>query len=167
MTMWLHNPSRALSGWCAHSFDPATPASVAQHHVVVGKPGGVDFTRGRLAACAASVLMKLLYGARMARFDLLRAINSLRVDLLLGTLSATSVCTASCGMFTALSISTWWDGLVIPLMTVDCICVPTRTLRDARALIHFGTQLARCCLRHSLSVVGTICTSISRVSLHA
>jgi hypothetical protein len=56
-------------------FRPREAAPIAL--AVSGKSGGVDFTRGRLAACAASVLMKLLYGARMARFDLLRAINSL------------------------------------------------------------------------------------------
>ena len=33
--------------------------------------------RGALAPHAASVLMKLLYAARIARFDLLRSINSL------------------------------------------------------------------------------------------
>ena len=33
--------------------------------------------RGHLAPHAASVLMKLLYGARIARFDLLRQVNRL------------------------------------------------------------------------------------------
>ncbi len=63
--------------WCSHSFDPTTTAPVAQHRAVTGKSGEVNFNRGELATCAASVLMKLLYGARMARFDLLLANNAL------------------------------------------------------------------------------------------
>ena len=65
--------------WCATSFDPA--------HSGKSKSGGsgddvkpdqdLGGNRGELAPHAASVLMKLLYAARIARFDLLRSINSL------------------------------------------------------------------------------------------
>ena len=61
---------------CSHEFDPDAPEFY--------KPGttGEDVSpgesaRGALAPHAASVLMKLLYAARIARFDLLRSINSL------------------------------------------------------------------------------------------
>ena len=40
-------------------------------------PGSESLSRGSLAPHAASVLMKLLYAARIARFDLLRSINAL------------------------------------------------------------------------------------------
>ena len=38
---------------------------------------GLDQVRGELADNASSVLMKVLYGARMARFDLVRAVCTL------------------------------------------------------------------------------------------
>ena len=44
-------------------------------------PGGIDATRGRLQPIAARVLMKVLYGARMARYDLLRAVNGLATEI--------------------------------------------------------------------------------------
>ena len=62
--------------WCAHSFDP-------EMHVLPetgnSRPGqdSESLSRGNLAPHAASVLMKLLYAARIARFDLLRSINAL------------------------------------------------------------------------------------------
>ena len=40
-------------------------------------PHDDDEVRGQLADAAASVLMKILYSARMARFDLLRAVQGL------------------------------------------------------------------------------------------
>ena len=58
--------------WCKHTFNPDVPFI----------PGGTDETdaqplvQGKLAPCAASALMKLLYAARLARFDLFRPINS-------------------------------------------------------------------------------------------
>ena len=58
---------------CKHTFNPDVPLI----------PGGADesdaqtLVQGELAPHAASVLMKLLYAARLARFDLLRPINSL------------------------------------------------------------------------------------------
>ena len=62
--------------WCAHSFDPEMPAL---NETVNSRPGQDSETpnRGNLAPHAASVLMKLLYAARIARFDLLRSINAL------------------------------------------------------------------------------------------
>ena len=43
--------------------------------------GGIDAARGRLQPIAARVLMKVLYGARMARYDLLRAVNGLATEI--------------------------------------------------------------------------------------
>ena len=71
------NPKKKVScPWCSHEFDPDAPEFY--------KPGTTgeavspgESARGALAPHAASVLMKLLYAARIARFDLLRSINSL------------------------------------------------------------------------------------------
>ena len=71
------DPKKKVScPWCSHEFDPDAPEFY--------KPGttGEDVSpgesaRGALAPHAAKVLMKLLYAARIARFDLLRSINSL------------------------------------------------------------------------------------------
>ena len=62
--------------WCAHFFDPETPALSETGN---SRPGqdSETLSRGNLAPHAASVLMKLLYAARIARFDLLRSINAL------------------------------------------------------------------------------------------
>ena len=62
--------------WCAHSFDPEM---TALNETANSRPGQDSETlnRGNLAPHAASVLMKLLYAARIARFDLLRSINAL------------------------------------------------------------------------------------------
>ena len=62
--------------WCAHSFDPEMPALPETGN---SRPGqdSESLSRGNLAPHAASVLMKLLYAARIARFDLLRSINAL------------------------------------------------------------------------------------------
>ena len=62
--------------WCAHSFDPEMPALPETGN---SRPGqdSESLSRGNLAPPAASVLMKLLYAARIARFDLLRSINAL------------------------------------------------------------------------------------------
>ena len=59
--------------WCSHSFDPKQ-THLSQADQVTDVSAEV---RGALAPHAASVLMKLLYAARIARFDLLRSINSL------------------------------------------------------------------------------------------
>ena len=79
------NPKNKVScPWCSHEFDPDAP--------VFDPPGttGDDVSsgesaRGALAPHAASVLMKLLYAARIARFDLLRSINSLARNVTRGT----------------------------------------------------------------------------------
>ena len=73
--------------WCSCDFDPKeadkrklSPGSGgAPDPASKGKkqPEEKDMPRGKLAPHAASILMKLLYAARIARFDLLRAINSL------------------------------------------------------------------------------------------
>ena len=62
--------------WCAHSFDPEMPVRSETGN---SRPGqdSETLSRGNLAPHAASVLMKLLYAARIARFDLLRSINAL------------------------------------------------------------------------------------------
>lgn len=59
--------------WCSHQFDPTQKQSVDTGTVADDSAQ----VRGALAPHAASVLMKLLYAARIARFDLLRSINSL------------------------------------------------------------------------------------------
>ena len=41
------------------------------------RPESIQVQQGGLAPHAASILMKLLYAARIARFDLLRSINTL------------------------------------------------------------------------------------------
>ena len=68
------NPkAKVTCTWCCAQFDPN------QSHQAI-EDAGNDVTaevRGALAPHAASVLMKLLYAARIARFDLLRSINSL------------------------------------------------------------------------------------------
>ena len=62
--------------WCAHSFDPEMPALSETGSSHPGQDSE-SLSRGNLAPHAASVLMKLLYAARIARFDLLRSINAL------------------------------------------------------------------------------------------
>ena len=71
------NPKRKVTcHWCSHEFDPDAPKPCQ-----LGPDGGSatsqESAKGALAPHAASVLMKLLYVARIARFDLLRSINSL------------------------------------------------------------------------------------------
>ena len=41
----------------------------------IGKDGADLTAAGELAPCAASVLMKIMYAARMARFDLIRPVQ--------------------------------------------------------------------------------------------
>ena len=48
--------------------DP-TKSSDDLNNPVIEPSGGIDATRGRLQPIAASVLMKVLYGARMARYE--------------------------------------------------------------------------------------------------
>ena len=62
--------------WCAHQFDP-TALLPYQHGTDEEDVTSSESARDALAPRAASVLMKLLYAARIARFDLLRSINSL------------------------------------------------------------------------------------------
>ena len=68
--------SKVECPWCAHSFDPEMPVL---YETGSSRPGQDSelLSRGNLAPHAASVLMKLLYAARIARFDLLRSINAL------------------------------------------------------------------------------------------
>ena len=68
--------------WCQESFPdhlnkalPKQPAKAKQSALLQGTAG--EKSTGVLQPRAAKVLMKLLYGARLARFDLLRAINNL------------------------------------------------------------------------------------------
>ena len=62
--------------WNAHNFDPAASMPY-QHGTSEDDVSSSESARGALAPHAASALMKLLYAARIARFDLLRSINSL------------------------------------------------------------------------------------------
>ena len=47
----------------------------------IESPSDADEVRGRLQPIAARVLMKVLYGARMARYDLIRAVNGLATEV--------------------------------------------------------------------------------------
>ena len=89
-----HGPSRnpskikgATCEWCAYVTPDVVPgagstvggAGATSSSKVQETPGevnslGDDEVRGQLADAAASVLMKILYAARMARFDLLRPV---------------------------------------------------------------------------------------------
>ena len=62
--------------WCSTKFDPGSPVAL-QPGASDSRPESVEVQRGALAPHAASILMKLLYAARIARFDLLRSINTL------------------------------------------------------------------------------------------
>ena len=62
--------------WCSTKFDPGLPVAL-QPGASDSRPESVEVQRGALAPHAASILMKLLYAARIARFDLLRSINTL------------------------------------------------------------------------------------------
>ena len=72
----VSTPSLPEYPWCAHSFDPEMPALYETGNSSPGQESE-SLSRGSLAPHAASVLMKLLYAARIARFDLLRSINAL------------------------------------------------------------------------------------------
>ena len=62
--------------WCSTKFDPGSPVALPPG-ASDSRPESVEVQRGALAPHAASILMKLLYAARIARFDLLRSINTL------------------------------------------------------------------------------------------
>ena len=62
--------------WCAHTFDPEMSVLYETDNSHPGQDSE-SLNRGNLAPHAASVLMKLLYAACIARFDLLRSINAL------------------------------------------------------------------------------------------
>ena len=62
--------------WCSTKFDPGSSVAL-QPDASDSRPESVEVQRGALAPHAASILMKLLYAARIARFDLLRSINTL------------------------------------------------------------------------------------------
>ena len=88
--------------WCSYQFDPkhsgGSPSNVPEDDVNSGSD-----TRGALAPHAASVLMKLLYAARIARVDLLRTINTLARNVTKwsspnGRPKMTSGCVISCVM---------------------------------------------------------------------
>ena len=71
------NPKNKVScPWCSHEFDPDAP-EFYQPGTTGDDVSSGESARGALAPHAASVLMKLIYAARIARFDLLRSINSL------------------------------------------------------------------------------------------
>ena len=64
--------------WCSCSFSGRGTESQTESAKGISDTAGPDSeVRGELAPHAASVLMKLLYAARIARFDLLRSINNL------------------------------------------------------------------------------------------
>ena len=63
--------------WCGTCFSPDQAASKARSTDDDVKSDAKEQPRGTLAPHAASLLMKLLYAARIARFDLLRAITVL------------------------------------------------------------------------------------------
>jgi hypothetical protein len=68
--------------WCKHTFPPKSLPVPKCHggprdggiSTAVSKEPFSEKDRGRLHAVAAKILMKILYAARMARFDLLRAV---------------------------------------------------------------------------------------------
>ena len=57
--------------WCANTFDPKYSGKTSSGKIQ--DVADTDECRGALAPHAASVLMKLLYAARIARFNLLRS----------------------------------------------------------------------------------------------
>ena len=75
--------------WCQESFPdrlnhpiPKRPAKAKPSALLEGTAGDkMKEGGGHLQPHAAKVLMKLLYGARLARFDLLRAINNLAASI--------------------------------------------------------------------------------------
>ena len=68
------DPKKSVScPWCAHQFDP-TALLPYQHGTDEDDVSSSESARGALAPHAASILMKLLYAARIAQFDLLRSI---------------------------------------------------------------------------------------------
>eukprot|EP00435_Cladocopium_sp_Y103_P020859 s2746_g5.t1 len=70
-------PKKAISClWCSHQFDPTAPVPY-KHGTSEKDVTSGETARGALASHAASILMKLLHAARIARFDLLRSIHSL------------------------------------------------------------------------------------------
>ena len=68
--------------WCRHTFRPDVYKTIRDLEASVRRlssgvapaDGTTDADKGRLQPIAAKVLMQVLYAARMARFDLLRAI---------------------------------------------------------------------------------------------
>ena len=65
--------------WCKHTFPmpniiAGKEIQVSEHQII---PPTIDTNQGALALHASAVLGKVLYGARLARFDLLRAVASL------------------------------------------------------------------------------------------
>ena len=95
------HPARAPCGegpvsqctWCGtiHPITEPTKSKMVPTSNSAQTPGD-EMPKGELAPHAASVLMKLLYAARIARFDLLRSINML-ARLLDGQSTATFDCT--------------------------------------------------------------------------
>ena len=69
-------PSVACN-WCNNLVPTDGSATVPDQRGVTPELAMKEPVRGHLAPHAASVLMKLLYGARIARFDLLRQVNRL------------------------------------------------------------------------------------------
>ena len=62
--------------WCSTKFDPGSSVAL-QPDASDSRPESVEVQRGALAPHAASILVRLLYAAGIARFDLLRSINTL------------------------------------------------------------------------------------------
>ena len=61
--------------------EPKEPSPARDPCSSDGHVADADLVRGRLQPIAARVLMKVLYGARMARYDLIRAVNSLATEV--------------------------------------------------------------------------------------
>ena len=62
--------------WCSTKFNPGSSVAL-QPDASDSRPESVEVQRGAPAPHDASILMKLLYAARIARLDLLRSINTL------------------------------------------------------------------------------------------
>ena len=72
-----HERPSVVCNWCNNLVPTDGSATVPDQRGGTPELAMKEPVRGHLAPHAASVLMKLLYGARIARFDLLRQVNRL------------------------------------------------------------------------------------------
>ena len=116
--------------WCEHTFPPspwpdlrayeqnkksqrAIPAAGGESGAMSGaesSPPAAAEDRGRLAPVAARILMKILYGARNARPDILKAVTRLARFFTKWTSCATGGCTAWSATYIQPTITGWWVG---------------------------------------------------------